>query len=39
MNMPGTASGAWKWRLRGGELTSELAARLREVTQAADRSA
>ena len=35
MNMPGTAAGAWKWRLRGGELTPELAARLREVTRGA----
>jgi 4-alpha-glucanotransferase len=39
MNMPGTATGAWKWRLRGGELTPALAARLREVTEAAGRAA
>jgi 4-alpha-glucanotransferase len=39
MNMPGTAAGAWKWRLRGGELTAELAARLREASRAAGRAA
>ena len=38
MNMPGTATGAWKWRLREGALTDGLADRLREVTVAAGRT-
>jgi 4-alpha-glucanotransferase len=38
MNMPGTASGAWKWRLRDGALTGALADRLRDVTVAAGRT-
>jgi 4-alpha-glucanotransferase len=38
MNMPGTASGAWKWRLREGALTTALADRLREATVAAGRT-
>jgi 4-alpha-glucanotransferase len=37
MNRPGTSSGNWRWRLRPGQLTDELAARLRESTQAARR--
>jgi len=32
MNTPGTASGNWRWRLRQGQLTDELAARMREST-------
>jgi len=32
MNRPGTQSGNWQWRLRRGQLTHELAARLRDVT-------
>jgi 4-alpha-glucanotransferase len=39
MNLPGTASGAWKWGLRGGELTSAHARRLREATAEAGRLA
>jgi 4-alpha-glucanotransferase len=39
MNEPGTARGAWKWRLEDGALTPALAARLREATLAADRAA
>jgi 4-alpha-glucanotransferase len=39
MNQPGTAKGAWKWRLHGGELTADLANRLREATEAAGRLA
>jgi 4-alpha-glucanotransferase len=36
MNMPGTAAGSWQWKL--DELPGrDLAARLREVTDAADR--
>jgi len=37
MNRPGTATGNWRWRLRPGQLTDELAARLGESTQAAGR--
>jgi 4-alpha-glucanotransferase len=33
MNRPGTAGGNWRWRLRRGALTDELAARLRESTR------
>jgi 4-alpha-glucanotransferase len=32
MNRPGTVAGNWSWRLRRGQLTDELAARLREAT-------
>ena len=32
LNHPGRAEGNWTWRLRRGELTEELAARLRETT-------
>jgi 4-alpha-glucanotransferase len=32
MNTPGTTHGNWSWRLRRGQLTAELAARLREST-------
>jgi 4-alpha-glucanotransferase len=39
MNQPGTATGAWKWRLSDGALTPALAARLREATEAAGRLA
>jgi 4-alpha-glucanotransferase len=39
MNQPGRASGAWKWRLREGALTPELARRLRAATEAAGRLA
>jgi len=39
MNMPGTAKGSWKWRLREGALTGDLAARLRAATEAAARAA
>jgi 4-alpha-glucanotransferase len=37
MNMPGTAKGSWSWKLQEGALTDELAARLRESTEAAGR--
>jgi 4-alpha-glucanotransferase len=37
MNMPGTASGAWKWRLAEGALTDALADRLREASAASGR--
>ena len=38
LNTPGREGGNWKWRLRRGQLTDELAARLREATSAAARS-
>ena len=37
MNTPGRAAGNWRWRLRRGQLTDELAARLRESTARGDR--
>jgi 4-alpha-glucanotransferase len=33
MNTPGRAEGNWRWRLRPGELTDELAGRLRDATE------
>jgi 4-alpha-glucanotransferase len=37
MNLPGTVSGNWKWRLRPKALTPEIKARLKEMTLAYDR--
>ena len=37
MNQPGTATGAWKWRLAEGALTPDLARRLREATEESGR--
>ncbi|MEP6892693.1 MAG: 4-alpha-glucanotransferase [Gaiellaceae bacterium] len=37
MNRPGTKTGNWSWRLEPGQLTDELAARLRSATAAAGR--
>jgi 4-alpha-glucanotransferase len=37
MNTPGRAEGNWRWRLRRGQLTDDHAARLREMTTAAER--
>jgi 4-alpha-glucanotransferase len=37
MNAPGRAAGSWRWQLLEGQLTSSLAARLREATAAAGR--
>jgi 4-alpha-glucanotransferase len=37
MNRPGTPHGNWRWRLRRGQLTDDLAARLRESTAASRR--
>ncbi len=34
LNTPGRSDGNWRWRLRRGQLTDELAARLREITAA-----
>jgi len=38
MNLPGTATGSWKWRMREGALTAELARRLRAASEAAGRT-
>jgi 4-alpha-glucanotransferase len=38
MNTPGRAQGNWSWRLEPGQLTEELAARLRGETVAAGRA-
>jgi 4-alpha-glucanotransferase len=38
MNLPGRASGAWKWRLEPGRLTADHARRLREATEEAGRA-
>jgi 4-alpha-glucanotransferase len=37
MNLPGTARGAWRWKLEPGALTDAVAARLRSATEAAGR--
>lgn len=37
MNHPGTAFGNWRWRLRRGQLTDALAARLRDATARGNR--
>jgi 4-alpha-glucanotransferase len=37
MNLPGRASGAWKWRLERGQLTKRHAQRLRRATEEAGR--
>jgi 4-alpha-glucanotransferase len=39
MNLPGTASGNWRWRFRPGELTPNLAQQLREMVELYDRNA
>ena len=36
MNTPGTAVGNWRWQLGRGQLTDELAARLRDSTARGD---
>jgi 4-alpha-glucanotransferase len=38
MNMPGTTAGNWRWRLREGQLTPALAARLAELSALFDRT-
>jgi 4-alpha-glucanotransferase len=38
MNKPGTAKGSWKWRLRDGALTRDLARRLRAAGEVAGRA-
>jgi 4-alpha-glucanotransferase len=37
MNLPGSMGKNWKWRMRGGSLRPELAARLREFARIYDR--
>jgi 4-alpha-glucanotransferase len=37
MNVPGVGTGNWSWRLRDGQLTSELARRLAQLTERASR--
>ncbi|MEJ7824547.1 MAG: 4-alpha-glucanotransferase [Solirubrobacteraceae bacterium] len=37
MNVPGRATGSWRWRMAPGALTSELAQRLRAATEEAER--
>jgi 4-alpha-glucanotransferase len=39
MNHPGQTYGNWAWQLAPGQLTAEHAARLRQVTEASERSA
>lgn len=39
MNIPGTATGQWRWRLRPGQLTRAHARRLRALTEDAGRGA
>jgi 4-alpha-glucanotransferase len=39
MNRPGEEEGNWRWRLEQGQLTEEVAARLRAVTESAGRAA
>lgn len=39
MNRPGTADGNWQWKLKRGQLTGELGARLRDATVRASRDA
>ena len=38
MNTPAVASGNWRWRMKPGALTPELAARLREMSQVYERA-
>lgn len=37
MNLPGRASGYWKWRMQKGAATSQMAARLKELVELYDR--
>lgn len=39
MNTPGTATGNWRWRFRGEQLTAEIAGRLRQMAQLYGRAA
>jgi 4-alpha-glucanotransferase len=37
MNLPGTSSGNWKWRMKPGAATAEIATRLKEMATLYDR--
>ena len=37
MNLPGTSSGNWKWRMKPGAATAEMANKLREMVTLYDR--
>lgn len=37
MNLPGTASGNWRWRFRSGDLRPEMAVRLKELANTYER--
>jgi 4-alpha-glucanotransferase len=37
MNLPGTISGNWRWRVRAGALTTEIERRLKQLTLTYDR--
>jgi 4-alpha-glucanotransferase len=37
MNLPGTSSGNWKWRMKPGAATTEIAIRLKEMVTLYDR--
>jgi 4-alpha-glucanotransferase len=37
MNLPGTSSGNWKWRMKPGAATAEMATKLREMVTLYDR--
>lgn len=37
MNVPGSAEGHWGWRVEGEQLSSALAARLRDLTEESGR--
>jgi 4-alpha-glucanotransferase len=37
MNVPGTATGNWRWRLRGERLTEDIANHLRQMASVYDR--
>lgn len=38
MNVPGTTTGNWRWRLQPGQLTAEIKGRLARLTRAAGRN-
>jgi 4-alpha-glucanotransferase len=38
MNLPASETGNWKWRLKPGALSEELASRLRDLTDLSDRT-
>ena len=38
MNHPSTQEGNWRWRLKEGEISEELAEWIRRITQVTERS-